>query len=433
MVFTNWPNTFWSVDCFQTANDLLTATGWDNYSRPPGLFDWREPLGTALHHDLSRCAGPNGKWLVSEQAAQVPAHADPDGVFMQTIQDFAHGAFGTVFFEWRPPLGGAEQGYVSVLNPDGSFGPAESQHRRLAEILKRLGAELADTTIDADVALIFSYDNQWEQGFWSGPDGYDAEAERWYKGAKRLRRNIDVIPPAADLKKYRIAAAPNLRIVSDVEAKNLIDYVNSGGILLINSQSATRAPTNQIREVVSPGLFAEIAGIRVTASASRDAMAGNLISGRADQGVIGYTVRFDQNTPAFPVGTMMDGIELRGARPIATFTGGRMEGRPAITVHASGRGHVIFVGTDSRDAGFYDAIFETVASRFSIPPLLDVPMGVDVVSRRCTKTNREFLFVMNWTTEPRTIRLPRAMEDKISDRRLSQSFELASLDAVILV
>ena len=315
---------------------------------------------------------------------------------MQTIQDFAHGALGTVFFEWRPPLGGAEQGYVSVLNPDGSFGPAEPQHRRLAEILKRLGAELADTTIDADVALIFSYDNQWEQGFWSGPDGYDAEVERWYKGLKRFRRNIDVIPPAADLKKYRIVAAPNLRIVSDAEAKNLIDYVNSGGVLLINSQSATRAPNNQIREVVSPGLFAEIAGVRVTASASRDAMAGNLISGRADQGVIGYAVRFNQNTASFPVATMMDGIEPRGAKPLATFTGGRMQDRPAITLHASGRGHVIFVGSDSRDGGFYDAIFETVATRFDIPPLLDVPQAVDVVSRYCSKTNREYLFVMNW-------------------------------------
>jgi beta-galactosidase GanA len=201
---------------------------------------------------------------------------------------------------------------------------------------------------------------------------------------------------------------------------------------LINSQSATRAPTNQIREVVSPGLFAEIAGIRVTASASRDAMAGNLISGRADQGVIGYAVRFNDNTASFPVGTVMDGIELHGAKALATFTGGRMEGRPAITIHASGSGHVIFVGTDSRDGGFYDAIFETVAARFGIAPLLDVPAGVDVVSRRCGKTKREILFVMNWATEPRKIQLPGAMEDKASGRRYSESFELASLDAAIL-
>jgi hypothetical protein len=65
-------------------------------------------------------------------------------------------------------------------------------------------------------------------------------------------------------------------------------------------------------------------------------------------------------------------------------------------------------------------------------PLIDVPPGVEVVSRRCRKTGRQFLFLLNWSTEPRTIPLPRAMEDRISGRRHSGTIELASLDAAIL-
>ena len=108
-VCTNWPDTSWSVDLYAAA-EILDATAWDNYSRPPGLVDWRDQLHAGMHHDISRAAGPHGRFLVSEQSAQVPAHADPEGIHLQTWTDVAHGALGAIFFEWRPPLGGAEQG-----------------------------------------------------------------------------------------------------------------------------------------------------------------------------------------------------------------------------------------------------------------------------------------------------------------------------------
>lgn len=86
-------------------------------------------------------------------------HALPEGIRLQTWLDAAHGGAGTIFFEWRPPLGGQEQGYSSVLQPDGSLGPAGAVHRRLAAELA--GPQLAEARTEADIALIYDYGNQW--------------------------------------------------------------------------------------------------------------------------------------------------------------------------------------------------------------------------------------------------------------------------------
>ena len=429
-IWTNWPNTAWSVDIFETAS-FLDATTWDNYNVAPATTDPRDQYGSARHHDLCRGAGPGQRFLVSEQTAQVPSHARPEGVRLQTHLDLAHGSSGTIYFEWRPPLGGAEQGYVSVLQMDGSFGPAEAQHRRVSEELKRLAPLLADATTESDVAMIYCYDNQWFQGFWSGPEGYDEESERFYKGLKSLARNIDVIPPHRDLSRYRLVAAPGLQIVSDELPAHLRHYVENGGILVLNARAGTRNLENQIREELAPGPFAEIAGIRIPSVSMKHSLTGNLILGPANQ-ITGETfeIRFDGLAKGFAPFTVMEEIQLHGAEPVATFQGAQLTGHPAVTVNRFGRGHVVYVGADSRDVEFYVQLAAFLRRRFAIEPLLEVPFGVSVVSRQ-TK-GALYLFVLNLTDQPRTITLPSPKRDLNTGALLKGTVELAPLDVWVL-
>lgn len=403
-IYTNWPNTFWSVDVFEAGRTMLDASAWDNYCPMPGVGDYRIQYDSTFHHDLCRCAGPNGRFLVAEQATQAPAHADPAGVRLQTLLDLAHGSNGTVFFEWRPPLRGAEQGYTSVLQMDGSFGPAQDTYRQLGRELSVIGPLLADATTVADVALLYCYQNQWDQGFWQGPDGYDSQAARYYKGFKRLRRDIDIVAPAADLSAYRLVVAPGLRIVCDDVAVRLESYVRSGGILVLNHQAGTRDSDNGFRPLLSPGVFAEMAGVAAVSTVSSEAIAGNLIQGKADQQIGGAAIRFDADGALFAANGTLEAIELRGAEPIARFTNvNRLEGSPAITVHAHGRGHVVYIATDSRDALFFDRLFDDIADRFDIKPLLDAPEGIEVTSRR--RGGEVVYFLLNLTAQPKRVPL----------------------------
>ncbi|MBC7808744.1 MAG: beta-galactosidase [Akkermansiaceae bacterium] len=442
-LFTNWPNTFWSVDTF-ASRAFLDFTAWDNYAPDPGLFPWRNYFGASgTHHDLARNASRSRRgFLVAEQKAQVAAHADPAGIRLQTYGDLAHGAFGTIFFEWRPPLGGGEIGYPSVLLPDGSFGPAEESYRRLSKELKRIAPRLDGARTVADIAVIYSYENAWDQGFWSGADGYDTEATRYHQGFRiGSGRNVDVIPPPendADLSGYRIVVAPGLRTVSDNMANCLLRFVDAGGVLVINRETGTRDEHNRLRESLPPGPFARVAGVEVVATASTAAMAGNLIAGASDQGVRdgGIAIRLaggESFSPATRV-ELLRAISPDKLERLASFTGGRLNDSPAITVNRrSGGGAVVYVATDSYEHPFYEEIARQIGRRFGVSPLLpEVPPGIEITERE-TATER-FLLLLNHTPETQVLSFlgDEVWTEIIAERTVTGRLEISPLGVAIL-
>jgi len=420
-IFTNWPNVTWSVDIYKAAG-FLDCSAWDNYTRMPGTHDHREQFTAGMNHDMCRCASPNGRFLIAEKAAQPPAHAPVEGIRLQLFHELAHGALGTLYFEWRPPLRGAEQGFKSVLNIDGSFGTSADQIRQLSTDLHTLWPLLQGARTDADIAMIYCHENSWEQGFWCGNDGYDAELARVYAGLRTLGRNVDVVPPTADLSRYRLIAAPGLQIVSDELAGKLRQFVFTGGTLLLGPESGTRDTDNSLRPSLSPGPLADLAGLMVCNTASKAAMAGNLLGGKLDQGLQGgYGVRFLGNDDLFAVATIMEAVELRTAVPIAMFAGGLMEGRPAISVNKAGDGRVVHVAFTCHDSVFHEQLFKVLGQIVGVVPLLPVPQGVEVATR--TVANQVVYFLLNLTAEPKKVSLPTTMlnllENTISDDTLS--------------
>jgi beta-galactosidase len=426
-IFTNWPNPHWSVDVYRMAGEVLDATAWDNYNAHPGITDYREQYVSGIHHDLCRCAGPGQHFFVAEQAAQVAPHALPEGVRLQTLIDLAHGSYGVVFFEWRPPLGGAEQGYTSVLRLDGSFGAAYPQLVRLGDELGRIGAVLAGATTRSDLALLYCYDNQWHQGFWQGAGGYDHKVIRYYKGLKLLKQNIDVVSLAADFPRYKMIVAAGLRIVSDELAARLRQYVQAGGVLVLDSGAGTRAADNKFREVLPPGVFADMAGVVSTGSYVPPAPGDPLAPDACNQ----FTVSFGKSAAhRFPA-SVVESLELKGAQALAAFHGSRLTGKPAVTVHAYGRGQVVYVGAESADVRFYEQLARALAKRFDLRPLLAVPPQVEVVSR--CRGDREFVFLLNLGEKVQRISLPAPMDDLLGGKQIKGSLVLPALDCRILV
>ncbi len=429
-IFTNWPNMTWSVDTYQSA-DFLDFSAWDNYNRAPGTHDHREQYVAALNHDMCRCASANGQFILAEQAALVPAHAPVSGMRLQLFHELAHGAAGTIYFEWRPPLRGAEQGFKSCLQVDGSFGPGAQEIARTAHDFQKVASQLVGSRTDSDVAMIYCYENAWEQGFWCGPAGYDAEIARVYAGLRTLGRNVDVVPPGADLSRYRLIAAPGLQIISDETAQQLTAFVASGGTLVIGPETATRDRDNALRPQLAPGPLAELAGLVVSNSASKAAMAGNLLGGKLDQGLgSGYVARFESENESFEPATIMEAVELRGARPIAQFHGGLMEAMPAVCVNRTGAGMVVYVAMTCHNPRFHDRLFQAVQELAKIEPLLPTPVGVEVATR--TTDRGTIYFLNNLTTEPMQVPLSAPMMDLLTDRRADLTLELPPLGSAVL-
>jgi beta-galactosidase len=239
-IYTNWPAPAWSVDVFTAAAEFLDATAWDNYVIAPGIGEFQHQYTSGFNHDFSRCAGPHQRFFCAEQNAYVPANASEQGLRLQAYIDLAHGSHGHLYFEWRRPLAGNEQYRPSFIKAfDGSI-HAKPLLQQIGREFADLGPRLASAVTRADIAVLYSFDNAWSQGFGSiGRRGrpYNNEEGRYYNGFKVLQRNIDIVPVSTDFPAYKLIIASNLNLIDDACAERSRRHAEDG------CQHAARAAT----------------------------------------------------------------------------------------------------------------------------------------------------------------------------------------------
>lgn len=421
-IYTNWPSTTWSVDVF-SGTEFLNATAWDNYCASPGLYEFQRQYISGFNHDLARCAGPHQRFFCAEQIAYVPSNVPDAGLRLQAYINLAHGSYGHLYFEWRRPYAGNEQSRPSLIKRfDGTINPAKPVFEQIGREFERLGPRLAGATTRADIALLYDFTNEWSQGFWSvgGKEPhYDSEAGRYYRGFKVLQRNVDIVPLAANFSDYKLIVAQNLHLIDDSTVKRLQAFVAGGGILVLNYHAATQNMDSSMRRVLSPGPFAEMAG--VTAESKLSLIEFNLNA----------PPRISFSGSEFQPHTMLESLTLHGAEPIATFRGSGMTGRPAITRNRHGQGWVFYVGTDSTENTFHETLARAVGSTGSLSPLIAAPYGVEVTSREDAKT--VFYFLLNLTeTAHNDIGLPGPMDDLIAGQSGIRKVSLPPFDVAVL-
>jgi beta-galactosidase GanA len=185
-----------------------------------------------------------------------------------------------------------------------------------------------------------------------------------------------------------------------------------------------------MRRALSPGAFAEIAGVR--SDAMLDLFEYNSENGLLEaklQDQLG--IRFTGSDAVYHPATIVESLHLEGAETLATVVGGRMEGKPAVTRHRSSQGWVFYVGVDSSDSEFYEGVARTIAGTIDLKPIVDAPKGVEVTSRFDGEKN--FVFLLNLTEDNHPeIALPRAMDDVIGGRRGVENISLGPLGVAVL-
>jgi beta-galactosidase len=434
-IFTNWPNMTWSVDTFEAAA-FLDASAWDNYVSAPGLSDFHHQYISSFHNDFCRCAaGPKQRFFTAEQIAYVPPNALTEGLRLQAYTNFAHGSHGQIYFEWRRPLAGNEQFRPSLIKRfDGSINPAKPVFEQIGKELAHLGPLLSNAITRSDIAILYDFTNEFAQGFWSAgvsDEHYDGNAGRYYNGFRILQRNIDVAPLTADLSRYKLVVAPNLRLLDDATAERLQTYVAHGGVLVLNYRAGTQNPDASMRRVLPPGPFSAMAG--VTAEAKLDLTEYRPTNGQFDSKLEDELgIRFDKSETVFSPQVILESLLLHGAEPIATFRGaGRMSGQPAITRHRWRQGWVFYVATDCVENAFFETLAREVGTIAKLEPLIAVPYGVEVTSRE--DSNAIYYFLLNLTeTAHLGIRLPAPMDNLITGEPSLRDVSLEPFGVAVL-
>lgn len=393
----------------------------DSYPDPS---DPEAPMEGAMSFDLMRSLGRGRPWLLMEQASSyvnwrarnVPKR--PGQMRLWTYQAVARGADGVMFFQWRASRAGAEK-FHSALVPHGR--PQDSrvwcEAKDLGRELKRLD-DVLETRVDARVAVVFDWANWWALELPSKPSAdlrIMEQLRAYYRPLFRANIAVDFVRPEDDVSGYRLVVIPNLYLVGDDVPDRVERFVSSGGTLVMGFFSGIVDEREHVRLGGYPAPFRRLLGIRIDEfGALADGQELGVVFAGGDQG------RCD---------LWADPIELEGAEAIATYAGGPLAGRPALTRNRLGRGTAYYAGTRLQPEAMA-RFLARILDEHDLRPPLEAPAGVEVVRRSAGP--RSLVFVLNHSDDAVEVKLNRPLEDLLTGKESSKILSLEPFGLAIV-
>ncbi len=405
-----------NLNYFDLAKDLDFVT-WDNYPRFMGTPNLSN---RALAHDTMRGLKDQPFWVMEEQSgptgnAIVNATPRPGEIPYWAWQAIAHGADGIVFFRWRTARFGAEEYWHGILDHHGIPGRRYQEVKAMGEALQRVGDRLVDSRVAGDVAMLLSYDarfafqNQPHNAHLDYPDVF----QELYRALWEHNLGTQIVSPEADLSGYRLVIAPMLYILDEGLAQRLSDYVADGGTLVVTCRSGVMDVDNVIVNAKLPGLLAEVCGVTVQEYDSLDD--GRTVALEGAGGLRGA----EGEGKAWA-----DILAAEGAEVMARYAADYYAGEPAITAHRYGQGLAVYLGTVP-DAAMAGRLFAWLAEVTGLTSPIQAPEGIEVTER--VSEQGRYLFVLNGSSETKTVDLGAGGVDLISGERVSGAVTLAPL------
>ena len=272
----NFMGFYTEFDHFAIGRDLDMAS-WDSY--PLGFLEqfWfpeaeklrylrqGHPDVSAFHHDLYRAVGRGRWWVMEQQPGPVNwARYNPaplDGMVRAwTWEAFAHGAEVVSYFRWRQVPFAQEQMHAGLNRPDRKLDQGGREAMHVATELA--GFQALNSCRKADVALVFSYEADWQIGIQPHARGFSwlQLAFEAYSALRRLGLDVDMLPPDADFRGYKLIVAPSLPILSDA---TLAALDASGATVVFGPRTGSRTRDGHIPSDLPPGRLAARLPVRV--------------------------------------------------------------------------------------------------------------------------------------------------------------------------
>ena len=418
-VTTNLMGTFKGLDYFKWAKEM-DVVSWDNY--PSYDTPWSS---IAMTHDLMRGLKDEPFMLMEQTPSQqnwqkYNSLKRPGQMRAQSYQTLAHGADTIQFFQLRRSVGGCEKFHGAVIAHVGN------ENTRVFREVAKLGAELesfGDRTLgsrnEAEVGLIFDWDNYWALEYTSGPSEdlkYVDQIHQYYQYFYKKNIGVDMIPVDAVFSKYKIVVAPVLYMVKDGMKEALENFVKNGGILITTFMSGIVGQSDNVYLGGYPGPLREMAGVWVE---EIDALAPEQKN----------KAKFADGSTA-ACGLLCDLMHLEGAKALASYEEDFYAGMPAASKNTYGKGTTYYIATQFEEEGLAK-ILDQAVQEAGVSSVIPEETGLEVVTRVSDTTR--FYFVMNFTDEEQI--LPESLtgkKDMISQKMTEHGMKLKKWDVLLL-
>ena len=385
LVTTNLMGTFKGLDYFKWAKEM-DIVSWDNY--PAYDTPWSM---VAMTHDLMRGLKDEPFMLMEQTPSQQnwqPYNSlkRPGQMRAQSYQTMAHGADTIQFFQLRRSVGGCEKFHGAVIAHAGTENTRVFREvKQLGEELERLSDLIPGSVNEAEVGVIFDWDNYWALEYTSGPSislKYVDQIHRYYRYFYEKNIGTSMIPVDADFSKYKMVVAPVLYMVKPGMKEALEEYVKNGGILVTTYMSGIVGESDNVYLGGYPGPLKEMAGVWVE---EIDALAPE-----------------QHNIVTFKDGSrskckiVCDLMHLEEAESLGEYTEDFYAGMPAVTRHSYGKGKLYYIGTCMEEDGIAKILSMAVEDA-GAEPVAGAGNGLEIVKRN--REGKSFYFVMNFRDE----------------------------------
>lgn len=419
-VTTNLMGTYKGLDYFKWAREM-DIVSWDNYPR----YDtpWSQ---TAMCHDLMRGLKDAPFMLMEQTPSQQnwqPYNSlkRPGQMRAQSYQTMAHGADTIQFFQLRRSVGACEKFHGAVIEHVGTENTRVFREvKQLGEELEKLGGIIPGSVNEAQVGVIFDWDNYWALEYTSGPSVdlmYVSHIHEYYKYFYDKNIAVNMIPVDADFGRYKLIVAPVLYMIKEGMAQALERFVENGGTLVLTYMSGIVGESDNVHLGGYPGPLRALAGVWVE---EIDALAPE---------------QFNEVIMASGgkcrCGLVCDLMHLEGAESLGTYGDDFYKGMPAVTRNSFGKGHVYYVGTRMEEQGLGSILDRAVADA-EVESIVSGGEGLEIVCRK-TAEGSKIYFVMNFGEQERG--LPACLagrKDLLTGEKVSENTVLKKYDVCIV-
>ena len=418
-VTTNLMGTYKGLDYFKWAKEM-DIVSWDNY--PSYDTPWSH---VAMCHDLMRGLKDAPFMLMEQTPSQQNWQAynslkRPGQMRAQSYQTIAHGANTIQFFQLRRSVGACEKFHGAVIAHAGTENTRVFREvAQLGAELERLGDAVLDSRNEAEVGIVFDWDNYWALEYTSGPSidlTYVRHIHEYYKYFYDRNIAVNMIPCDADFSQYKLIVAPVLYMVKDGMAQALETYVENGGTFVTTYMSGIVGQSDNVHLGGYPGPLRKLAGVWVE---EIDALAPE----QCNEVVM-------HNGTSCSCGLVCDLMHLEGAESLGEYGKDFYQGMPAVTRNSFGKGHVYYVGTHMEEQGI-SGILEQAAMDADVKSEISDGNGLEIVCRSAGE--KKIYFVLNFTDQEKHI--PAALlgkKDLLSGEDLTEETVLKKYDVFIL-
>jgi beta-galactosidase len=391
-----WANRFNRTDI---AADL-DLISWDPYVGQGHL----EPYRMGATHDLVRGWKQRNFWVMEMQPgfvdwAGISNSLDPGETRAMAWQAVGHGADAVAFWQWRSALNGQEQYHGSLVGPDGGPLPFYAEARQIGAEFAKAGEALRGTSPASQAAILHDYDSRWAIDFHRHSNRYDQLEVLlgYYRPLHDLAQSVDIVDPRATLDAYKLIVAPSLNVISEELARRLCAWVEAGGHLVLGPRSGMKDKFNALDVRRQPGPLVPALGGRVEqfyALLEDVPVSGAWGNGKA-------TIWAETLAPVADTYTVL------------TYGAGNewLEGHAAAVSRSLGKGRMSYIGA-VLDPALMRAAAKSWLDAAGIRPQLTAAPGIEVCRR--AGNGREIFILINHTTQPSKVALPRAMTDVLN-------------------